>query len=61
MTDRTAPSPRICPNCDGQAFAAITLGGRDKHGYLRTITVHCPPCHGTGIARRSSLREGARA
>ncbi|MGW1673451.1 hypothetical protein [Streptomyces sp. NPDC002324] len=54
-------TPRICPNCDGHASAAITLGGRDHHGHLRTITAHCPACHGTGTARTRSTREGARA
>ncbi|MFG2726374.1 hypothetical protein [Streptomyces canus] len=61
MTDRTRPQSRICPNCDGQASAAITFGGRDQHGHLRTITAHCPACLGTGTARRSPVRESARA
>jgi hypothetical protein len=61
MTDRTAPSPHICPNCDGHASAAISTGGRDRRGHLRTITVDCRVCNGTGIARRSPAREGARA
>ncbi|MFD4017472.1 hypothetical protein [Streptomyces sindenensis] len=52
---------RICPNCDGYASAAITLGGRDQNGHLRTITAHCPACHGTGTTRTRSTREGARA
>ncbi|MFD9078952.1 hypothetical protein [Streptomyces erythrochromogenes] len=43
----TAP-PRICPNCDGFSAVAITLGGRDRAGARRTITAHCPACHGTG-------------
>ncbi|MET8289302.1 hypothetical protein ABZV80_29255 [Streptomyces sp. NPDC005132] len=60
MTHRTRPPARICPNCDGFAAAAITLGGRDRNGHLRTITAHCPACHGTGTARRSPVREGAR-
>ncbi|MEV5787666.1 MULTISPECIES: hypothetical protein [unclassified Streptomyces] len=60
MTHRTRPPSRICPNCDGFASAAITLGGRDRNGHLRTITAHCPACHGTGTARRSPVREGAR-
>jgi hypothetical protein len=60
MTHRTTPPPRICPNCDGQATAAITLGGRDHLGNLRTITAHCPACHGTGN-RPVHTREGARA
>ncbi|MET8028475.1 hypothetical protein [Streptomyces avermitilis] len=61
MTHRTTPPPRICPVCDGFASAAITLGGRDQHGHLRTITAHCPTCHGTGTARTSRAREGSRA
>ncbi|MET9575676.1 hypothetical protein ABZY30_08980 [Streptomyces massasporeus] len=59
MTDRTAP--RICPSCDGFATAAITTGGRDRHGHLRTITANCQACHGTGITRTRRTREGARA
>ncbi|MGW2604520.1 hypothetical protein ACWC4A_08830 [Streptomyces mirabilis] len=62
MTHRTRPPSRIGPNCDGFASAAITLGGRDHHGHLRTITAHCPACHGTGTAHRPArVREGARA
>ncbi|MFD8735448.1 hypothetical protein ACFV06_11020 [Streptomyces sp. NPDC059618] len=55
MTHHTRPRARICPNCDGFASAAVTLGGRDRHGHLRTITAHCPACHGTGTttARRA--------
>ncbi|WP_405520653.1 hypothetical protein [Streptomyces canus] len=60
MTDHTANSPRICPNCDGFAFAAITLGGRDSRGHRRTVTVHCPACNGTGT-RTARVRESARA
>ncbi|MFF1562955.1 hypothetical protein ACFVY1_05455 [Streptomyces sp. NPDC058293] len=60
MMHRTRPPSRICPNCDGFASAAITLGGRDRNGHLRTITAHCPACHGTGAAHRSPVREGAR-
>ncbi|MEU0037014.1 hypothetical protein [Streptomyces sp. NPDC006333] len=60
MTHRTRPPSRICPSCDGFASVAITLGGRDRNGHLRTITAHCPACHGTGTARRSPIREGAR-
>ncbi|MGW5254156.1 hypothetical protein ACWERW_14240 [Streptomyces sp. NPDC004012] len=50
----TGPTPaitgnvRICPNCDGFASVAITLGGRDDRGHLHTITVDCPACHGHG-------------
>jgi hypothetical protein len=39
---------RICPACDGFASVAVTLGGRDRHGNLRTITAHCRTCQGTG-------------
>ncbi|MDF3300576.1 hypothetical protein [Streptomyces tropicalis] len=61
MTHPTPPRARICPACDGFASAAITLGGRDRHGHLRTITAHCPTCHGTGTAPARRTREGARA
>ncbi|REE63415.1 hypothetical protein BX257_6060 [Streptomyces sp. 3212.3] len=61
MTDRTTPAPRICPNCVGFASAAITLGGRNARGQLRTITAHCPACHGTGTAPTRRNRVGARA
>ncbi|MFE6897096.1 hypothetical protein ACFVFJ_09520 [Streptomyces sp. NPDC057717] len=62
MTDRTRPAPRICPACDGFASAAIALGGRDHRGHLRTITAHCPACHGTGTraARRPLLVQAGR-
>ncbi|GAA3855045.1 hypothetical protein ACWDR2_08880 [Streptomyces sp. NPDC003631] len=60
MTDHTPPPPHICPNCDGFASAAITLGGRNARGQLRTITAHCPVCHGTGTVP-ARVREGARA
>ncbi|MFE1863252.1 hypothetical protein [Streptomyces anandii] len=61
MAQPTPPRARICPACDGFASAAITLGGRDAHGHLRTITAHCPACHGTGTAPARRNREGARA
>ncbi|PAZ09904.1 hypothetical protein CLM62_43960 [Streptomyces sp. SA15] len=61
MTDRTTPLPLICPHCDGFASAAVTLGGRDRHGHVRTIAAHCPACHGTGITRTRRTWEGARA
>ncbi|GAB2956634.1 hypothetical protein [Streptomyces heilongjiangensis] len=60
MTQRTTPSPRICSNCDGFGSAAITTGGRDRHGHLRTVTADCPACKGTGT-RTARVREGARA
>ncbi|MER6244057.1 hypothetical protein [Streptomyces griseorubiginosus] len=56
----TSTTTRICPNCDGFASAAITLGGRDRHGHLRTITAHCPACNGLGVTRTRRTREGAR-
>ncbi|MFG3355730.1 hypothetical protein [Streptomyces sp. NPDC048001] len=61
MAHRTPPTPRICPACDGFASAAITLGGRDHRGHLRTITAHCPTCDGLGVTRTRPTREGARA
>ncbi|GGS01697.1 hypothetical protein GCM10010269_45750 [Streptomyces humidus] len=60
MAHQAPRPPRICPACDGFA-AAITLGGRDHRGHLRTITAHCPACQGTGTARTRRNREGARA
>jgi len=59
-TQATATTARICPNCDGFASVAITLGGRDRHGHLRTITAHCPACNGLGVTRTRRTREGAR-
>ncbi|MFJ9766007.1 hypothetical protein ACIRUY_19545 [Streptomyces erythrochromogenes] len=58
---RTAP-PRICPNCDGFSAVAITLGGRDRAGTRRTITAHCPACHGTGkhFSRRAVIASAGR-
>ncbi|WP_037669345.1 hypothetical protein [Streptomyces griseus] len=61
MTHRTTPAPRICGNCDGFASVAITLGGRDPRGHLRTITANCPACNGLGVTRSHRNREGARA
>ncbi|MFI9826325.1 hypothetical protein ACIHIX_01460 [Streptomyces sp. NPDC051913] len=61
MTERTTPARRICPDCDGFASAAVTLGGRDRRGHLRTITAYCPACNGLGVIRTRRTREGARA
>ncbi|MFF1730074.1 hypothetical protein [Streptomyces sp. NPDC058247] len=62
MTARPRPASRICPACDGFASAAITLGGRTRAGHLRTITVHCSKCLGTGtLTRRSVVLAGGRA
>ncbi|RVU27188.1 hypothetical protein EOT10_08405 [Streptomyces antnestii] len=48
MPEHTPARVRLCSHCDGFASAKVTLGGRDCHGHLRTITAHCPACHGTG-------------
>lgn len=62
MAHRASSASRVCPACDGFASAAITSGGRDRHGHLRTITADCRACHGTGTVRRHSrAQEGARA
>jgi hypothetical protein len=61
MTQRTTRPPRICPDCDGFASAAITTGGRDARSHLRIITVPCPACNGLGSVPVRRLREGARA
>ncbi|MGW2333963.1 hypothetical protein ACWCXS_08435 [Streptomyces sp. NPDC001685] len=60
MAQHTPPARRICPACDGFATVAVTLGGRDRHGHLRTISARCPACHGTGITPVRRTREGAR-
>ncbi|MGY5046878.1 hypothetical protein ACWDE0_14730 [Streptomyces sp. 900105755] len=59
MPQRTGPKPRICPNCDGFASAAITTGGRNQCGHLHTTTADCPTCHGTGTTAARPNREGA--
>jgi DnaJ-class molecular chaperone len=58
MSQLTTGPARVCSHCDGFPAVRVTLGGRDHAGYLRTITVHCPVCHGTGTraAHRSSHR-----
>ncbi|KOX03438.1 hypothetical protein [Streptomyces sp. NRRL B-3648] len=60
MAHHTPPRARICPACDGFASVAVTLGGRDHRGHLRTITAHCPACQGTGTAR-PARRQGVNA
>ncbi|MFD9969726.1 hypothetical protein ACFWYA_16340 [Streptomyces sp. NPDC059011] len=50
MSQPTPARARVCPDCDGFPTVRVTLGGRDRHGHLRTITAHCPACHGTGTA-----------
>ncbi|UYQ61897.1 hypothetical protein [Streptomyces peucetius] len=62
MTDRITAPARVCSNCDGFPTVRVTLGGRDRHGNLRTITVHCPACHGTGTRPvRTAQLVGGRA
>jgi hypothetical protein len=62
MTHPTPPASRVCPACDGFATVAVTLGGRDRHGHLRTVTAHCPACHGTTpLHVRSEHAAGSRA
>ncbi|MBQ1099722.1 hypothetical protein KBY55_27580 [Streptomyces sp. b94] len=50
----TAASPRICPNCDGFATAAVSSGDRDASGQLPTLAVDCPACHGAGTVPASA-------
>ncbi|MEU4997040.1 hypothetical protein [Streptomyces sp. NPDC021622] len=59
MTHPTAAPARICGNCDGFATVKVTLGGRNRHGHLRTVTARCTTCHGTGRARQARVREVA--
>ncbi|EFE69419.1 conserved hypothetical protein [Streptomyces viridosporus ATCC 14672] len=61
MTHPATPTPRICPHCDGFATVAVTTGSRDRRGHLRTLTAHCPACHGTGTVPARRVREGAGA
>ncbi|MFH9820585.1 hypothetical protein [Streptomyces sp. NPDC017230] len=61
MAQHTPPAPRICPACDGFATVGVALDGRDARGHLRTITAHCPDCHGTGTVPARRVREGAGA
>ncbi|WP_166025936.1 hypothetical protein [Streptomyces chilikensis] len=58
MSQPTTGPARVCSHCDGFPAVRVTLGGRDHAGRLRTITVHCPVCHGTGTraAHRSFTR-----
>ncbi|MDH2393148.1 hypothetical protein QCN29_31110 [Streptomyces sp. HNM0663] len=55
------PAVRRCPDCDGFPVVAIGIGGRDRHGHLRTAAVHCPACHGTGtVTTRPVLARAGR-
>jgi RNase P subunit RPR2 len=56
----TTPTPRICPNCDGFATAAITTGNRDQHGHRQTLIIDCRACNGQGTVPARRVREGAR-
>ncbi|MBX9396363.1 hypothetical protein K4749_22900 [Streptomyces sp. TRM72054] len=60
-TPATTTTARICPNCDGFASAAITIGGRDRRGHLPTLTIDCPACNGLGTIPARRVREGAGA
>ncbi|WP_399883678.1 hypothetical protein ACGH7X_09665 [Streptomyces sp. BBFR51] len=57
----TAASPRICPNCDGFATAAVSSGDRDASGQLPTLAVDCPACHGAGTLPAAVQFVGGRA
>ncbi|WP_425833601.1 hypothetical protein [Streptomyces fractus] len=49
MHDQPNTSTRVCANCDGFATVAVSSGlGRDLLGHLRTLTLDCPACQGTG-------------
>ncbi|MET8446586.1 hypothetical protein [Streptomyces sp. NPDC005209] len=39
---------RICPNCDGFATAAISVGIRHRDGTRVLLRVDCGTCHGAG-------------
>ncbi|QEU95165.1 hypothetical protein [Streptomyces kanamyceticus] len=60
MVQPTPTPARICGNCDGFATVKVTLGGRDRHGHLRTITAHCMACRGAVTVSSARTREGAR-
>lgn len=59
MAQHTHTPGQVCPNCDGHASVAVTLGGRDRTGHLRTITAYCPACHGTGTTLRRTVSASA--
>ncbi|MGW7106211.1 hypothetical protein ACWGHU_08600 [Streptomyces xanthophaeus] len=61
MAQHTHRAGRVCPNCDGHASVAVTLGGRDRTGQRRTITAHCPACHGTGVRLVRTTKTGVHA
>ncbi|NUP18528.1 MAG: hypothetical protein HOZ81_21075 [Streptomyces sp.] len=59
LTSASQSLTRVCPDCDGFASVKVTLGGRDRNGHLRTVTAHCPACHGTGTRTARRLRASA--
>lgn len=52
MAQQTHSPRQVCSNCDGHASVAVTLGGRDRSGHLRTVTAYCTSCHGAGTTAR---------
>ncbi|MER7171734.1 hypothetical protein [Streptomyces mesophilus] len=59
MPDRQNTPAQICKDCDGFASVAVTLGGRDRHGHLRTITAHCKGCDGIGTQAQTARKPDA--
>ncbi|MEU5064071.1 hypothetical protein AB0G95_08625 [Streptomyces virginiae] len=51
MSQHHPTSAQVCPNCAGFPAVRVSLGGRDRTGAVRTITAHCPACHGIGLRR----------
>ena len=60
MTQPTPARTRRCPDCDGQATAAIDTGTRHADGTRATLRVNCPACHGTGTHPCPSARVSSR-
>ncbi len=60
MAQTTDPAPRICPDCDGFATAAITIGTRHDDGTRATLRVTCAACKGTGHATPAALVRAGR-
>ncbi|CAG7626205.1 hypothetical protein [Actinacidiphila bryophytorum] len=50
----------VCGHCDGFPVVHIATGNRRLDGTLRTISVTCPACKGTGTtpARRTLAAVG---
>ncbi|MGC8920963.1 hypothetical protein OHN99_21850 [Streptomyces jietaisiensis] len=51
----SAPTTRVCRDCDGFAAAAITTGARHTDGTRATLRVACPACKGTGRTQPAAL------